>query len=163
MARALIVGCGGRGRALGSRLLEEGWAVRGTSRTQAGVREIDATGIDGALADPDLVGTVLDHVADVTVLVWLMGSADGSREELVAVNQERLGSLLEKLVDTPVRGFVLEAEGSVPREVLDQAIALTEDAAARWSIPVSVVRADPAAREKWTDAMARAVPGVLGT
>ena len=32
VARALIVGCGCRGRMLGQRLVEDGWAVRGTSR-----------------------------------------------------------------------------------------------------------------------------------
>ena len=40
MARALIVGCGCRGRELGARLLAEGWAVRGTSRREAGLAAI---------------------------------------------------------------------------------------------------------------------------
>jgi len=42
LARALIVGCGCRGRELGRALLAEGWAVRGTSRREAGLAEIEA-------------------------------------------------------------------------------------------------------------------------
>ena len=37
MARALIVGCGCRGRELGRELLAEGWQVRGTSRRAEGL------------------------------------------------------------------------------------------------------------------------------
>ncbi len=159
MARALVVGCGGRGRALGSGLRDAGWEVRGTSRTEAGAAAITASGLEGVVADPNFVGSVLDHVGDVTVVVWLMGSAQGTREELVAVNEERLGSLLEKLVDTPVRGFVLEAAGTVPDEILGRAVDLTEQAARRWSIPARVVRADPDDRDAWLGEMAAAVPG----
>lgn len=161
MARALLVGCGCRGRALGRELLESGWAVRGTSRRQDGVVEIAAAGIEGVIADPDRVGSVLEYVADVTVLVWLMGSAVGTREELVALQEQRLGSLLEKLVDTPVRGFVLEGAGSVPEEIRATAAGLVEDAAQRWSIRTRIVDAELADHEAWLKAMSEAVPGVL--
>ena len=40
----------------------------------------------------------------------------GEREELAAIHGPRLERLLEKLVDTPVRGFAYEDEGSVPAE-----------------------------------------------
>ena len=40
MARALIVGCGCRGRLLGKELLAQGWAVRGTSRREQGLEPI---------------------------------------------------------------------------------------------------------------------------
>jgi uncharacterized protein YbjT (DUF2867 family) len=59
VARALIVGCGCRGRQLGERLLAEGWAVRGTSRREEGLEPIAAAGIEPALADPDRPGTIL--------------------------------------------------------------------------------------------------------
>jgi len=44
LARALIVGCGCRGRELGSELAGLGWQVRGTSRTEAGLEAIEAAG-----------------------------------------------------------------------------------------------------------------------
>jgi uncharacterized protein YbjT (DUF2867 family) len=115
VARALIVGCGCRGRALGRRLLDEGWAVRGTSRGGEGLAEIEAAGIEPEPADPDRPGTVLDLVGDVAVVAWLLGSAVGPAEQLEAIHGSRLERILERLVDTPVRGFVYEAAGSVPR------------------------------------------------
>ena len=108
MARALIVGCGRRGRALGNELAARGWQVRGTSRSDAGLEAIDHAGLEPALADPERPGTVLDLVGDVAVVVWMLGSADGGREELAAIHGPRLERLLEKLVDTPVRGFAYE-------------------------------------------------------
>ena len=108
MARALIVSCGCRGRALGRSLLAEGWAVRGTSRREEGLAAIEAAGIEAALADPDRPGTILDLVNDVAVLVLLLGSASGSVEELTAIHGPRLERLMEHLVDTPVRGVLYE-------------------------------------------------------
>ncbi len=110
MARALIVGCGCRGRSLGERLLAEGWAVRGTSRREESLAAIEAAGIEPALADPARPDTVLDLVGDVAAVYWLLGSAQGEPEELAAIHGPRLERLLERLVETPVRRFVYEAE-----------------------------------------------------
>lgn len=128
MARALIVGCGCRGRQLGERLLADGWAVRGTSRRQEGLEAIAAAGIEPALADPDRPGTILELVNDVAVLVLLLGSATGSEEELEAIHGPRLERLLEHLVETPVRGVVYE--GTEEGEEIVRAAAQT------WRIPV---------------------------
>lgn len=161
MARALLVGCGCHGRELGRALLAEGWAVRGTSRRESGLAAIEAAGIEPAVADPDRVGTVLDHVGDVAVVAWLLGSATGSADEIEAANRLRLGSLLEKLVDTPVRGFVFEAAGSADPEVLAAGAELVERAGRTWMIPVRVVTAERDAGGDWTAAMAAAAADVL--
>lgn len=161
MARALLVGCGCRGRELGGLLIERGWAVRGTSRTDAGVRLIEAAGIEGAVADPAHPGTVFDLVADVTVLLWLMGSCEGEGEMLGAIHGPRLESLLEKLVDTPVRGLVYEASGSAPAELLEGGARLVEAASKRWRIPVAVLRSDPGEIEEWAVAACEAVETLL--
>lgn len=108
MARALIIGCGCRGRELGGRLLAEGWAVRGTSRSEERLAAIEAAGIEPALADPDRPGTILELVGDVAVLVLLLGSCTGSEEELAAIHGPRLERLMEHLVETPVRGVLYE-------------------------------------------------------
>ena len=161
MARALLVGCGCHGRELGRALLDDGWAVRGTCRGAAGAAAIREAGIEPAIADPDRVGTVLDHVGDVTVLAWLLGSATGTPEEIEAINRLRLGSLLEKLVDSPVRGFVYEGAGSVDRSVLDAGAELVERAGRTWMIPIRVVRAERDGDGGWAAAMAAAVTGVI--
>jgi uncharacterized protein YbjT (DUF2867 family) len=140
VARALIVGCGCRGRELGARLLEQGWAVRGTSRREEGLAAIEAAGIEPALADPERPATVLDLVADVAAVYWLLGSAGGESESVEAIHGSRLERLLERLVETPVRRFVYEAFGSVEPAVLAGGAALVERAAETWRIPVEVLR-----------------------
>ncbi len=138
MARALIVGCGCRGRELGGRLLGEGWQVRGTSRRQEGLAAIAAAGIEPALADPDRPATVLDLVADVAAVYWLLGSATGDRENLEAIHGSRLERLLERLVETPVRRFVYEASGTVEATILTAGIEIVRTAGERWRIPVEI-------------------------
>jgi uncharacterized protein YbjT (DUF2867 family) len=140
LARALIVGCGCRGRELGGTLLEQGWSVRGTSRREEGLAAIEAAGIEPALADPERPATVLDLVADVTAVYWLLGSASGEPENLAAIHGSRLERLLECLVETPMRRFVYEAHGSVDPEVLSNGATLVERAAETWRIPVEVLR-----------------------
>jgi uncharacterized protein YbjT (DUF2867 family) len=147
MARALIVGCGCRGRMLGERLLAEGWAVRGTSRREAGLAPIEAAGIEAALADPDQPGTLLDLVGDVAVVYWLLGSASGDAENVAAIHGSRLERLLERLVETPVRRFVYEAYGSIDPAILDAGVAAVERAARTWRIPVEIVRKPESAGE----------------
>jgi len=161
VARALLVGCGCHGRELGRALLDDGWAVRGTSRSAAGAEAIGAAGIEPAIADPDRVGTVLDHVGDVAVVAWLLGSATGTPAAIEAVNRLRLESLLEKLVDSPVRGFVYEAAGSADRAVLDAGAELVERAGRTWMIPIRVVRVERDSGGGWAAAMAAAVTGVI--
>jgi len=130
VARALIVGCGCRGRELGRRLLDDGWAVRGTSRREEGLEAIAAAGIEADAADPDRPGTILDLVGDVAVLVLLLGSCRGSKEELAAIHGPRLERLLEHLVETPVRGVVYEGT--------EEGVEIVRAAKRTWRIPVRV-------------------------
>jgi uncharacterized protein YbjT (DUF2867 family) len=158
VARALIVGCGCRGRRLGERLLAEGWAVRGTSRREDGLAPIEASGIEPALADPLWPGTVLELIGDVALVAWLLGSASAeSEDDLAAIHGERLERLLERLVETPVRGFVYEAAGSAGPGALAAGRRAVENAAKTWRIPAEAVAADPSDPEAWAGAMVAAV------
>ena len=114
VARVLIVGCGCRGRSLGVALRASGHAVRGTTRSSARVDDLETAGIEGVVADPDRLGTLVPALAGVTVVCWLMGSAADSPD----VHGPRLRSLVEHLVDTPVRGLVYEAAGSADPALL---------------------------------------------
>ena len=146
MARALIVGCGCRGRELGGRLRAEEWAVRGTSRRESGLAAIEAAGLEAAPADPLRPGTLLDLVGDVTAVYWLLASARGEPEELAAIHGPRLERFLERLVETPVRSFVYESAGTLDPVLLTKGAEIVEAAGARWRIPVEVV-ADPVGRQ----------------
>lgn len=163
MARALIVGCGCRGRTVGARLADAGWRVRGTTRDAGGTGEIVDAGLDAVVADPDLVGTVLEHVGDVTLIFWLLGSATGEGEAVAALHGPRLERLLEEIVDTPVRGVVYEAAGSVPPEVLEGGAAIVGAASERWRIPAEIVGADPGEVSRWLDEMVGAAGRLTGT
>ena len=139
MARALIVGCGCRGRELGAaaaRARAGRCAGRAAREERAGG---DRGGRDRAGARrPRPAGTVLDLVGDVAVVFWLLGSAAGrARGASQAIHGPRLERLLERLVDTPVRGFVYEAAGSVDPE--RPAGGESSNAARTWRIPVAVV------------------------
>jgi uncharacterized protein YbjT (DUF2867 family) len=156
LARALIVGCGCRGRALGGRLVGDGWSLRGTTRDPLRAAEIEAAGIEAAVADPERPGTLLDLVGDVTVVHWLLGSARGEPELIAAIHGQRLKALLERLVDTPVRGFAYEAAGSVSPEHLEGGAGILRAAAQTWRIPVEVVKDDPTDHAAWLEAMVAA-------
>ena len=121
--------------------------------------ELETAGIEGVVADPDRLGTLVRALDGVTVVCWLMGSAADSPE----VHGDRLRTLMEHLVDTPVRGFVYEAAGSVDAAVLERGAQIVREASEIWRIPVEVVSADPAAHEAWLEAMKGAVERTMST
>ncbi len=149
MARAMLVGCGCCARRAGELLLEAGWAVRGTTRREEGHAAIEAAGIQAVLSDPDRVGTIVGQLGDVTVLAWLLGSATGGAEQVAAVHGPRLESTLEKVVDTPVRGFLYEASGEADPALLANGAQLVREAGERWRIPVEIVATDRGLPEQW--------------
>lgn len=156
------MGCGCSARLGAELLIERGWSVRGTSRQVGRLESIEAVGAEAARADPDLVGDVVELVGDVTVLAWCLGRADGGPETPAArvLAEERLASLIPKLVDTPVRGVVVERDpGSAPGRA---AAAVTEDAAARWHLPARLIDADREPTADWAERLADAVEAVVG-
>jgi nucleoside-diphosphate-sugar epimerase len=160
VARALIVGCGCRGRELGRQLRSRGWQVRGSSRHRAGVEAIEAAGLEASTADPDRPGTILDLCGDVSVIVWLLGSAAGEPEGVEAINGPRLERLLEKLVESPVHGFAYESTGSASLGQLRAGREIVERARETWRIPVAILdwnRDEPG----WSERAGEAVAGLL--
>jgi hypothetical protein len=157
VARVLIVGCGCRGRSLAAALRAEGHAVRGTTRSADRLAAIETAGIEGVVADPDRLGTIMGQLAGVTVVCWLMGTATAAPE----LHGPRLETLLERLVDTPVRGIVYEAAGTVEPGLLAGGADSVRAAAERWRMPAEVVEADPADHAQWLAAMRVAVERLL--
>ena len=161
MARALIVGCGCRGRLVGKRLLAEGWEVRGTSRTEEGLVAIGEAGIEPALADPLHPHTVLELVGDVTIVLWVLASAQGPPEELSAIHGSRLERLMERLIETPVRGFVYEMKGTVNPILLEHGSEVLGAAGDTWRVGISSVFVDPRDPHDWAQTMAAATTGLV--
>jgi hypothetical protein len=132
-------------------------AVRGTSRSPERVAELEEAGIEGVVADPDRLATIVPVLAGASVVCWLMGTAEGAPE----VHGQRLRTLAEHLVDTPVRGLVYEAGGTVPRPLLEQGAQVVRDASRTWHIRAEVVTADPSVHGAWLGAMKEAIGRTL--
>lgn len=156
------MGCGCRGRELAGRLLAAGHAVRGTTRDPARVAEIEAAGAEGVVADPDRLGTLLPGIEGISVICWLLAGATGEPARVAALHGPRLRSLLERLVDAPVRGFVYEAAGSVDAGTLDEGAAIVRSANDTFHIPVEILSADPGDHAGWVGESLAAVQRVLG-
>jgi uncharacterized protein YbjT (DUF2867 family) len=152
----LIVGCGCRGQALARELSAE-HAVRGTTRSPERLVELETAGIEGVVSDPDRLATIVPVLAGVSVVCWLMGTVEGSPE----AHGARLQTLLEHLVDTPVRGLVYEAAGTVEPALLKQGAQIVRHASRTWHMRAEVVSADPADHEAWLGAMMEAVGRTL--
>jgi len=150
VARVLIVPCGCRGRALAAELVAAGHAVRGTTRSPSNAEAIRAAGAEAYLGDPDRIGTLMDALAGVTIVCWLMGTLP-----VPELHEGRLRMLWEKLVDTPVRGVVYE--GALP-----QGEAVARAASETWQIPLEVLGADPLDHDAWLADARGAVDRLLG-
>ena len=150
MARVLIVPCGCRGRALAAELAAAGYAVRGTTRSQANAEAIRAAGAEPYVGDPDRIGTLMDALTGVTIVCWLMGTLP-----VPELHEGRLRMLWEKLVDTPVRGVVYE--GALP-----QGEQVARSASRTWRIPLEILDADPLDHDAWLAAARDAVDRLLG-
>src|SRR5439155_27112529 len=138
MARVLIVGCGCRGRELGRALGERGHAVRGTSRTAEGRASVEAAGFEGVVADPNRLATLLPHLAGVSALCWLMGTADDP-----ALRAERFATLLDSLADTHVRRVAYETPAGA---------TAARRAADTDRMPVTRLAEPPSATRRWPPA-----------
>ena len=160
--RALIVGGGCRGLELARGLIAEGHAVRAVTRTEAGRPAIEAAGAECWIGDPDVIGTLRYALDNVTVLLWLLGTATGDRERVAALHGRRLRMMLEKTTDTTVRGVVYEARGAVGADVLAGGVDELRLAHRTNEIPFALLDADPADRSPWLEAAGEAIGSLLG-
>ena len=85
----------------------------------------------------------------------------GSAEDSPDVHGPRLRSLMEHLVDTPVRGLVYEGAGSADAALLGQGASIVREASQTWHIPVQIVTTDPAEHDAWLETMTAAVDRLL--
>ena len=146
---------------LAQALVQEGHAVRGTTRDPARAADIEATGAEAVIADPDRVATIVPALANVTVACVLLGSAVGDRAQLEALHGPRLEMLLTRLVDTTVHGVVYEAQGTAPTRDLERGTALVSAFAARTRARHELLRSDPANHQAWLRVAKGCVGAVL--
>jgi hypothetical protein len=146
--RALLVGGGRPGLALTRILSADGHAVRFVTRHEAFRPEIEAAGGECYIGDPDRIGSLRYGLDNVTVLLWLMGRApDGD------LHGSRLTMMMERTIDTTVRGMVYEGtEGGA---------AVVARMAEYNEIPHAILDAPRDDEDAWVAAVLASVDGVL--
>jgi hypothetical protein len=146
-----MVGGGCRGLELARDLVAEGHAVRAVTRRPEARAAIEAAGCECWIGDPDVVGTLRYALDNVTLLLWLLGTADGPPEQVTALHGPRLRMMLEKTTDTTVDPEVLAAGADEVRH-----------ARRTNEIPYALVAADPADRAAWLGDARTAIDTLLG-
>ncbi len=144
-----MVGGGCRGLELARALVAEGHAVRAVTRRPEARAAIEAAGAECFIGAPDVIGTLRYAADNVTILLWLLGTATGPADKVAALHGSRLRMMLEKTTDTTVRGVVYEAAGTVGSELLAAGAEEARRAQALNEIPYALVTADPADRAAW--------------
>jgi hypothetical protein len=109
VARILIVGGGCRGRRFAERMVEQGHAVRATTRREEGRDAIEATGAECWIGTPDRLATLRGALENVTVACWMLACARGSEQEIAPLHSSRLEFFLSQAIDTTARGLIYDA------------------------------------------------------
>jgi nucleoside-diphosphate-sugar epimerase len=154
-----MVGGGCRGLRLARELVAEGHAVRAVTRSEERREEIEAAGCECWIGDPDRIGTLRYALDNVTVLLWLLGTATGPN--VADLHGSRLRMMLEKTTDTTVRAVLYEAAGTVPPATLEAGAAELALAHTLNEIPGAVLEADPRDVEAWVAGAREAIEHLL--
>jgi hypothetical protein len=161
MARVLLTGTPERLAPVAERLMADGHAVRcavpGGTAVAAGAESVDAS--------PTLPGGIVAQLDGVTVAAWLLGDEAWSEPDL---HGEKLATMLHRVVDTGVRGFIYEFpsgyDGAGERS--DSGQVQLRHAHETWRIPVAMVYAgvgdDSQGAEQLAAEVSQAVGELLG-
>ena len=160
--RALVVGGGScRGLDLTRALVADGHAVRIVTRTEARRAEIEAAGAECWIGTPDAIGTLRYALDNVTVLLWLLGTAEDGDVE--ALHGSRLTMMLERVTDSTVRGVIYEASGTVEAAALAAGEHEVREANRKNEIPFRMLEADPRGpRDAWLQETLGLIGSLLG-
>jgi uncharacterized protein YbjT (DUF2867 family) len=162
VARILIVAGGCRGRGLAAAMVEDGHAVRITTRSEDRREAIEAAGAKCGITTPDPPPTLRGALDSVTVLCWLLATATGPADELSALHGSRLEYFMTQAIDTTVRGVLYEARGAdADAPMLASGEAIVRTLAERNAIPTAFLSADPQDRDGWLADARAAVSSLL--
>jgi hypothetical protein len=99
----------------------------------------------------------------VTIACWLLGTAQGTPEQLAELHGTRLEFFLTQAIDTTVRGILYEARGtSVPASVLAAGEQLARRMTRLNQIPLACLEVDPSDTDAWVSSAHAAVDSLLG-
>lgn len=159
--RLLLVGAASaRGLALTRRLTADGHAVRAVTRTQEHAPALADAGAEVWIGTPDRIGSLRYALENVTILGWCLGSATPP-PDVAPLHGSRLEMMLEKSIDTTVRGVLYEDAGTVDRAILDAGAAVVVRMARRNEIPYVLLDADPTDADAWAAAARAGIDELL--
>jgi uncharacterized protein YbjT (DUF2867 family) len=144
-----MIGGGCRGLALARSLVAEGHAVRAVTRHESRRAEIEETGCECWIGDPDRVGTLRYALENATVLLWLLATVDAPE-----LHGSRLEMMLERTVDTTVRGVLYEGRAGA---------AVVQAAHDRHGIPIGFLETDPRDVDAWVADARAGIDALLAT
>jgi uncharacterized protein YbjT (DUF2867 family) len=154
-----MVGGGCRGLRLARELVADGHAVRAVTRSEERRADIEAAGCECWIGDPDRIGTLRYALDNVTVLLWLLGTATGPN--VADLHGSRLRMMLDKVTDTTVRGVLYEAAGTVDAQALQRGAAEVARARELNEIPGALLEVDPRDQEAWVGAASAGIERLL--
>jgi hypothetical protein len=144
-----MVGGGCRGLALARSLVAEGHAVRVVTRHESKRADIEAAGCECWIGDPDRIGTLRYALENATVLLWLFATVD-----VPELHGSRLEMMLERTVDTTVRGVLYEGHAGA---------AVVQAAHDRHDIPIAFLEQDPGDVDAWVATARVGIDALLAT
>ncbi len=146
--RALLIGGGRPGLALTRSLVARGDAVRFVTRKPEFAAMIEAAGGEPWIGDPDRIGTLRYALDNVTVLLWLLGPAADPD-----LHGPRLQMMLDRTIDTTVRGFLYEGT--------DGGAAIVAAMGDYNEIPYRRLTVPREPEDRWGAAVLEAIDGLL--
>lgn len=142
--------------------MRDGHAVRITTRSEAGRAPIESLGAECWIGTPDRLATLRGSLDGVAVVCWMLGTANGSEEELLALHSTRLELFLTQTIDTTARGILYEARGTAANaQALFEGERILLDISTKNRIPAALLREEPADAERWVTAARAAIDGFL--
>jgi uncharacterized protein YbjT (DUF2867 family) len=144
-----MVGGGCRGLALARSLVADGHAVRAVTRDESKRPLLESAGCECWIGDPDRIGTLRYALDNATVLLWLLATVD-----VPALHGSRLEMMLERTVDTTVRGVLYEGRAGAD---------VVQAAHDRHGIPIAFLEADPGDEAAWAAAARAGIDALLAT
>jgi len=161
VARLLIIGGARHGLQLASEVAREGHATRIVTRSAERRASIEDAGAECWIGDPDRLATLRGALEGVTIACWLLGSVAGTQEQVRALHGPRLRSFLGQAIDTTMRGFIYEAAGSAPAEILAEGERIAREECTLNVIPLAVLRTAPSEETSWQEESLTAVRALL--
>ncbi|MBJ7347130.1 MAG: hypothetical protein JHC87_01015 [Thermoleophilaceae bacterium] len=157
MARVLLAGTPERLAPVAERLVADGFAVRcavaGGGPVASGAQSVDAS--------PDLPGGIVMALEGVAVVCWLLGDAAWSDPDL---HDSKLETMLLRVVDTGVRGFVYELPSGFAAAPALASAGSKQVAHANetWHIPCEAISTEGFTDSQLAESVSAAVSRTLG-